>query len=233
MAGFNIAGIATGMLGWVWSIWFWLVVIFVFGMAALTILIWRKERRFMYPALEVIELGGGHFGINKTKAGWFRTERAFMGLWELGGPKELLIKDGWRDTRKVQGASNEDFNEINFKRGIVVGRKGDDPNIVFPISQFKYDDATRKKIDATCPSEMYDAAGEFVIKAYKETQTKGMQILQMVMPIIITIFLFLSVLVITQMVGRQLDSARGFYEKYIEGQGTRAANVQVAASNAP
>ena len=229
MAAFNIASMASGMLGWVWSIWFWLVVVFALGSTAIIILVWKKERQFRYPALEIVELGGGHFGIDKTKAGWFRTERALFGLWEIGGPKELLIKDGWRDTRKVQGASNEDFNEINQKRGIVVGRKGDDPRIVFPISQFGYTEETRKKIEATCPSEMYDAAGEYVIKAYKETQSKGMQIMQMVLPLVIAIFLFLAVLVIVQMVGRQLDSARGFYEKYIEARGT----AQVAVSNAP
>jgi len=133
----NMAGIAVR---WGSNILFWIlfltIIIFVlFGFAYL-----RKRKKYIYPFLELIDIGGGKVAFQMRKAGWFQ-KKWFLGLWDYGGDEELITDDN----RLIQEASSEDFHEINGRRGIVAVRKPDDPKILLPVNRAKLKEKTTGK----------------------------------------------------------------------------------------
>lgn len=163
--GVNFGGIGSAFLGWATSMLFWAVVGCLLLISFVIILKIKRWRKFVFPCVEVTGLGQGKVMLTSTKAGWFRSKTRFFGLWDYGGEQQLVTKDG----RKIQCASSVDYHDINGKRGIVVKRKDDDPEILVPLTSFKI--INPQLLGKIAPADYRDAAVNILEKYEKETMT--------------------------------------------------------------
>lgn len=175
---------------------FWLVAVFVLIIGSFGGLWLRKRKRLQYPALIHFETGGGKGGYINSKAGWFKSKTFLFGLWDYGKEEYLKLKDG----RKVQGASTEDFHEINGKKGIVCVQKEDDNNILVPIT--KTEIVNKKLLMQISPKEFRDASVDIIKQAENETRNRLEQVMQWVMLGGVIVFALIAIILITQMVQR-------------------------------
>ncbi len=172
----------------------WVAILFLLALVSIGGLYIRKVRKLVYPTLIFTNVGNGKMGIEKTKAGWYKSRTIFWGLWETGGERELKIKDG----RKVFGGSSIDFHDIDGKRGLVLQRKEDDPKILLPLTKMQL---TNREILATIASaDFRDAAVQIIDQATKETRNRTSEIVQWVLFGGVIIFALIAIIMIVQMV---------------------------------
>jgi len=62
-----------------------------------------------------------------------------------------------------------DYHEINGKRGLIVKRKDDDPEVLVPLSKFEV--ANEKLLSEIAPADYRDAAIDILDEKRKETLT--------------------------------------------------------------
>jgi len=166
MAIFNFGtGAITGMVyGWMSSMIFWGIILFIFIFLSFGLLIIRKRIRLKFPVLELIDLGSGKFATQLRKGGWFRSQTMFFGLIDHRGEDIFKLKD----SRIIANASSEDYHDIFGKKGFIVYRKGDDPKILIPINNLFLDEKDKQMIMAIAPADYRDFSVSLVDRATKE-----------------------------------------------------------------
>ncbi len=165
LGGINFGGLGSAMLGWATSLLFWAVIAIILFVVFIGVLKIRRWKRFAFPCVEVTGLGQGKIMLTSTKAGWFKSKRMFFGLIDYSGEQELITKDN----RKIQSASSVDYHDINGKRGIIVKRKDDDPEILVPLTSFKI--INPQLLAKIAPADFRDASVNILEKYEKETMT--------------------------------------------------------------
>lgn len=195
MAGIlGLGGIGGGFLNLVSTGVFWIIAIFLLGLATIGSLWIRKKRKLRYPAIILNDLGRGKMGIEHTRAGWFKSKSTFFGLWDYGKEEILKVKDG----RKIQSASTVDFHEIDGKRGLIAQKKSDDNLILVPLTRLKTEN--RELLARIAPADLRDASVDIVKQAEQETRNKWAEMAQWIIFGGLIIFSLISIILITQMV---------------------------------
>ena len=204
-------GVTDGVGGIAWS-WasssiFWIAIlgtglILLFGMLYI-----RKQKRLSIPVIEISNLGGGKAGIKYSKAGWFKS-RSLFGLIDYAGEQQIKMKDG----RTIQLGSSEDFHDINGKRGLLIQRKSDDPNILLPLNQAQCgqldieEGSLIKNVKLTnpnlimsiAPADYRDTAVKLNEQAERETMSKFMQYAPIIGGFIMVLVLLIVVILVIQ-----------------------------------
>lgn len=178
---------------------FWLLMIIGFLLGVFLILVIRKKRRLQYEAVEIVDLGSGKTSLNVLKCGWFGKKSYLRGLWWSG---REVMKTG--DGDFIENFSEEDYQEVNGKRGIVFYR---DPTsrILVPINKLEINN---KDLLATIPpAEFTDAAIDIVKDAEKETSGWKEKVIQLILWGTVIIFSLVAIIVIIQYVKTSQDKA--------------------------
>ena len=164
--GFDFGGIGGAIAGWGSSMLFWAVILFAIGLIFIGFLYVKKLFSYKFPVCEIVGVGEGKVMLEYSKAGWFKKKSFFFGLIQAGGEQEMRVKRGWR---KVQQVSSMDYHEINGKRGLIVKRKDDDPEVLVPLSKFEI--SNEKLLAEIAPADYRDAAIDILDEKRKETLT--------------------------------------------------------------
>lgn len=205
----DLGGIGGNALSW-FSTWiFWAIVLLCLFLGLIGGLWARKKRKLRYPAAELVPIGAGTLGIQITKCGYFRKKKILFGLLDYGGEEQLQLKDG----RKVINSSSEDFFEINGRRGPVVMRKGDDPEIVAQITNAQLDDKSQKLLMQIAPGDYRDAAEELITSAERETMKKWEKVMPYVAIGIIVLFAIIVIIVAIQFANNSMDKADAILQR--------------------
>ena len=216
--GVSLGGLGSSLLGWATSLLFWAIIAVIIFVTFIGILKIRQWRRFVFPCVEVTGLGQGKIMLTSTKAGWFKSKRMFFGLIDYSGEQEFITKD----KRKIQSASSIDYHDINGKRGIIVKRKDDDPEILVPLTQFQI---TNPKLLATiAPADFRDASVNILEKYEKETMTWWQQNGGMIVLAGVIIFALIALIIVFNFAKGESAAWREF--------ATASKNVVAVASNA-
>lgn len=152
----------------------------------------RRKRRMKFEGIEMVDLGKGHYGFNVVPCGWIGIKLWFRGLWWTG--REVMRTT---DNEIIMQFSEEDFQEVNGKRGIIFAR---DPvsRMLFPINKIRMEN---KELMATIPpAEYIDEAIAIVKDAEKETTDWKQKAIMWAVMGGIVIFALIAIIVITQMV---------------------------------
>lgn len=164
--GFNLGGMGGAIASWGSSMLFWVIIAFIIAIIFIGFLYIKKQFSYKFPVCEVVGVGEGKVMLEYSKAGWFKKKKFFFGLIEAGGEQEMRVKRG---SRKVQQVSSMDYHEINGKRGLLVKRKDDDPEVLVPLSKFLI--SNEKLLSEIAPADYRDAAIDILDEKRKETLT--------------------------------------------------------------
>jgi len=164
--GLDLGGIGGAIGSWGYSMLFWAIIAFIIGGIFVAFLYIKKQFSYKFPVCEVVGVGEGKVMLEYSKAGWFKKKSFFFGLIEAGGEQEMRVKRG---NRKVQQVSSMDYHEINGKRGLIVKRKDDDPEVLVPLSKFEI--SNEKLLAEIAPADYRDAAIDILDEKRKETLT--------------------------------------------------------------
>jgi len=180
----------------------WIVVILAVIGVTFGFLFLRKRKKLTFPAAEIVDLGSGKTSFNflgRKGAGWFGKKRAFFNLWDYG---DEIIRTNKGEI--VEQFSEEDFQEVNGKRGIIFYR---DPirRLLFPINKLKV--VNKDLVSAIAPAEYTDTGVEIIKANIKETKDKWAELAPYVALGLMAILLVISIVVITQMIGHSQDKA--------------------------
>lgn len=217
--GVNFGGIGSAMLGWATSILFWGIVGLLLFVGFIIMLKIRKLRKFVFPCIEVTGLGQGKIMLTSTKAGWFKSQKRFFGLLDVSGEQELITKDN----RKIQSASSIDYHDINGKRGIIVKRKDDDPEILVPLTSFQIKNP--ELLARIAPADFRDASVNILEKYEKETMTWWQQNGGIIVLAGVIIFALIALIIVFNFAKGESTAWREFAKT--------SKNVVVAASTFP
>ena len=213
-AGLNLGGAGQKALGVLTTGLFWIAVIIGILLLMFIVLKMKKKRKYKFPTIVQYDLGGGKIGIEKKKAGWFRSKKAFFGLFDYGGERRLELND----KRIIQQGSTQDFHEINHKRGLICYAKPDDPKVLLPIEKSVFinkvqlvTDTTGKVINKVlldmesiailikiAHADFRDTSSKIIQSAEQETLSKFNQFIQQFMPFIMMGVFLVSIIFIIQ-----------------------------------
>lgn len=154
-----------------WFIWVGVIlVLLVFGFVFIYV---RKKAKFTYQCLIVTEIGAGKIGVEKTKCGWFKSNKILNGYIEVSGERRLETVDG----RVVRMAGTDNFHEIDFKRGIICQAKSDDPKVLVPIERVEI--ANKNLITVIASADYRETSGQILAENSKE----GLALLDKLLPV--------------------------------------------------
>ena len=189
------SGIVTGIMGWATSMLFWALVLVGLFIGFVGMMIIRRNKRFMFPVLEIISLGQGKIRVNLGKGGWFKSKKMFFGLHDYAGEDEMLVKGKFLEpTRKVFYASSVDYHDIFGKRGLIVKRKDDDPEILVPLTKFEIKNLSL--IGEIAPADYRDAAVKILEEKQKETLSWWDENKALIISTIVFVFGIVSLIII-------------------------------------
>jgi hypothetical protein len=209
----GMGGMSSMVFGWFTSIAFWVVVaVILFAVLFLTLKV-KQNMKFQYPCLEITSLGKGKVSMVKTKAGWFKKHKIFFGLIDGHGEFELICK---ADKRKIFNASSEDYHEIDGKRGLIVKRKDDDPEILVPINDVEIKGL--KMINEIAPADYRDAAVDILERKQREITTWWDKNQQMVISTIVYIFGIIALVLIFNFAKGESTAWREFAQQRTAAQ---------------
>lgn len=223
--------IPAGILQWLINPIIWIVLILVVLGFVFMFLKIRVRRQLIFPAAELADFGNGKIGmyfLGKGGAGWFGTKQGPLGLWYYG---DKVLRN--KDMKIIQEFSEQDFQEINGKRGVVYFR---DPekHLLFPINKMKIDD--QQLTAGIAPATYVDTSAELLHQNERETQNAWDKYLPLVAVLGAAIVLLISIVVIVQFVNHQTDAANELFKQAgsacIEGAKTVCSQI-AGASNAP
>ena len=189
----NISGFSSKIFSWIITPLFWLFLLIFFIVGVLMILYIRRWKRYVYPTIEVVDLGNGKLGFNKLKSGWFGKKTYLRGLWWTG---EDVLRTNQGD--RIENFSTKDFQEVDGTRGVVCFRNQLRQNILVPISQLKLEN--EELIADIAPADYTDVAVDIVKDAAKETSDWRDKLIQFGQWALVIIFSLVAIIVITQMV---------------------------------
>lgn len=176
------------------------VVIFVVGFLFLFIL---KRKSLVFPSAEIVDLGSGKTCINclgKKSAGWLGKKKGFMRLWYTGD-KVMRLKSG----EIVEEFSEEDFQEVNARRGIIFYR---DPvsRLLFPISRLRV--TNRELVASIAPAVYTDTAVEIIRANEVETRDKWKELAPMLVMAGVIVFAIISMILIYQLFKHDISEGK-------------------------
>jgi len=181
----------------------WLGIIILFVGVGFGILFIRKRRKYLFPAAEVVDLGGqGKTNINflgKRGAGWFGKKVWFFKLLDTG---EKVMRDNKGTI--IEEFSEEDFQEVNGQRGVIFYR---DPirRLLFPINKLSVNN--KELVTDIAPASYTDTALDIIKSNLKETTDFKDRIMQIAIWALVVIFSLIAIILIIQMVGQAQDKA--------------------------
>lgn len=204
-------------MNWILSPILIVVIFVIFAVLVGGFLYLRKRKKLIFPAVEFVDLGSGRVNFNflgMKAAGWFGRKSKFFGLWD-SGDKVMKLKTG----EYVIDFSEEDFHEVNGRRGIVFYRNPANRQL-FPINDLSLTDnkekvisdkdkvysinnivVSNKDITATIADATFiDEGARLLQENERETTSKLDKILPILLFIGVIIFALVSIIVITQMV---------------------------------
>lgn len=188
---------------------FWMAFLVIFGIITVGAIFIRKNRKFKFPVLILNDLGGGKIGVEKTKAGWFKSQKVLFGLIDKGGERRLETKD----KRLVQQGSTEDFQEIGHTRGLIVMAKSDDPKILVPLKRLKLEN--KELLSAIAPADYRDASAKIISEAEKETKEGWEKIASVILYGLLGIILLVVIILTIQYSKSQMTAANEIYERAV------------------
>jgi len=221
----NIGSMGGTALGWFRSIFFW--VLFIFGFAVLTIVFLkvRKWRKLKIPVIETIKISNQRVAILQTKGGWFKTRSTFFGMYDYGGDDRFLLADG----REVQSVSAEDYQDVNGGKGLIVRRKGDDPQVLVPVHDLSFTPKSDALIMDVAPADYRDASSKILSRNETEAVSKFERTLTLILPyVMIGFFIVAMILTFQYARGSQSESWVKTLEAIKLAQENR--NVVIASS---
>lgn len=207
----NLSGVSNVVLSWLTSGFFWIIVSFILFCGLILYLWWKKRTRLKYPVLEIISFGNGKIGINKRKAGVFKSKQAFFGLWDYGNENCFKLDDG----RKILECSTDDLQDIFGKKGFIIRRKDDDAKTIVPISRITF--LNEKNLFEIASADFRDASVNIIQEARQETMGWFEKYGAYLVIGMIVIFFIISMMVITQFASRNVDKAYDLLMKVKEG----------------
>ncbi len=182
--------IVTGyIIKWIINPLMWLILILIFVAGILAILFIRKRRALKYEGFEITD-----YGINTDiKCGWFGSKWYLKGLWTTG-EERMFTSDG----EEILNFSEEDFIEINGKRGVPFMR---DPlsRRLFP-AKISVDKKSKALMAEVPPRSYIDAAVDILNDAAKETSEWKEKVIQFAAWALVVIFSLVAIIVIVQYV---------------------------------
>ena len=219
MVNFNLGGIGGTITGAMFTWGFWLIL----GIAIVGVLFgslyMRKKGKYTFPAIIFTNNGNGKVGVKFTRAGWFKSGKLLGGLIEIGGERRLEVKDG----RIIQQGSSSDFHELNFKAGLLVQEKHDDPKVLLPISKCDLNMDSKKMIMQIAPADYRDACSKIISDAEKETLSRWETIAQVLVFGLVAMILFISIILTIQYAKNTMTEANAihkealaFYDKVLQ-----------------
>lgn len=229
MSAFNLGGMG-GVIGQAMFSWFfWLIFGIVIVGVVFGSLVMRRKGKFIFPAVILTEMGNGKISIKYTRAGWFKSGKVLAGLIEVGGERRLETKDG----RTVQQGSSEDFHEINFKQGLVLKEKSDDPKILVPISRCELATNSRKMLLEIAPADYRDACSKIISDAEKESMSKWETIAQVMVFGFVGIILFISIILTIQYSKNTMSEAQAIHKEALAFYDKVLGRISTVPSTAP
>ena len=157
----------------------WIVVIFFLIFVMVGGLWIRKQRKLEYSCIVLRNTGNGKVDLKTMKAGWFKTNSMFFGLWDYGLEEELRTGGFRKPIDKIQGGSTIDFHEINGRRGLICRRKDDDPKILVPLTRLEVENDDL--LASVASVDLRDAAVNIIKRAEHETRSRTAEIVQWVL----------------------------------------------------
>ena len=175
-----VAGVDMGMLTkTLLSPIIWIVVVFFMVFVGIGALWIRKQKKLCYTCIVLRNTGNGKVDMKTMKAGWFKTNSSFFGLWDYGMEEELRTGGFRMPIDKIQGGSTVDFHEINGKRGLICRRKDDDPKILVPLTRLEVQNDVL--LASIANVDLRDAAVNIIKRAEHETRNRTAEIVQWVL----------------------------------------------------
>lgn len=172
-------------------LWFFILLILVAGIF-ISLLI-RKNKRLIYPVIEVVDLGNGKACLNNLMAGYYGKKLHLKGLWWTG--EEILrVKSG----EIIRDLSSTDFKEIDNKRGIVVVRDMFDSRILVPVSKIEI--KGKELLIEIAPSSYVEACVDSFKDAVEETTDFKDKLLSYGVMALLIIFSLMAIIFIIQYV---------------------------------
>jgi len=216
--GLNLGGVGGTITGAMMSWGFWLIMAVVVFAVIFGSLYMRKKGKFLFPTIIFTDNGNGKVGIRYTRSGWFKSKKILGGLIDVSGERRIEVKDG----RIVQQGSSSDFHELNFKAGLLLREKADDPKILIPISRCELTDKSRKMISEIAPADYRDACSKIISDAETESMSKWQAMAQMLVFGLVGMILFICVILTIQYSKNAMTEANAihkealaFYEKVL------------------
>lgn len=201
MGSLGVTNMSGSIMGWFQSGIFWVVITLSLTVGLLLFLKIRKSRMLKYACLEIIPFGNGKIGINRTKAGIFKSKSKFGGLWDYGTDFKFKTKDN----RIILDATTRDLHDLFGSKGFIVTRKPDDPKVLVPLARFKIENAFL--LGEIAPADFRDASVNILEDAREETLKGIEKYLPYIMLGGIIIFFAISMMVATQFFDRTVDKA--------------------------
>jgi len=212
--------IVGGIFGWGWTVF---LIFLVVGIIVLFFIggLWiAQQRKFSIPLLEIISLGEGKIAVQISKAGWFKRKRALFGLLEVGGETICLCKDG---KRRIHNVSSEDYHEINGKRGLIVKRKDDDPDILVPISRTEV--KNYNLLFEIAPADYRDVAVEILDEKKREAYSWWDENKGVLISIGVFVLMFVAMIVFFKFMQAESEGWRETAEKIMSNLGSKASST--------
>jgi len=208
-------------LSFLWSWVFWLIFAFLVVGVTFGSLYFRKKRKYTYPCLVLNNIGSGKLGVEKKKAGWFKTNKLLFGLIDHSGERRLEVNDG----RIVQQGSTQDFHEIGFKRGLIVRAKDDDPKVLVPIKRAEIKNG--ELLESIAPADYRDASEKIMREAQKETISNMERIMTIVGFMLIVIVLFICIILVIQFANNNIQEANKILDEALKAKQDIANKINV------
>lgn len=219
----DLSLISSSILVWMRSWIFWTAIILGFFILTFGALFIRKRRKYVYPTLEITDLGDGKMGIKKSKAGWFKSKTWLFGLWDYAGEDVMRLRTGWLEKdRRILDASSEDFHDIFGKRGMVVQRKPDDPAVLVPVSKMRV--KNDHLLNEIAPADFRDASNKLIDDAKNETISKLEKYLPYITFGALAVIFFVSLIIVVQFSKQSIVEAKSIVIETARATGTAIAS---------
>lgn len=225
----SLAGVGGTFMGMASSWLFWILIVFftvgtVFGSLWL-----RKRAKFIFPAIILQDIGNHKVNVMFTKVGWFKSKKILGGLFDYSGERRLEAKDG----RMVQKGSTSNFHEVNYKAGLILREKADDPKILLAIDHLELDKKSLDILYSIAPAEYRDACSIINADAEKESMSKWETLAQVMVFGFLGIILFICIILVIQYSKGQMAEADKIYQQalqFYEKTSSRLSTVPVSTA---
>jgi len=218
-------GSITGSIGtYAKSGMFWLIVIVVVVVAVGFFYLYMTRRsKLKYNCIELISFGNGKVGMNKTKAGIFKSHTTFFGLMDYG--PEFVVKTA--DGKIIQKARTSHLHDIFGKKGFICVRKTEDPKILVPIGKVKLSNLL--VLFDIAPANYRDASTQIFNEAVNETKGTWEKLLPYIAVGIVVVLTIISIVINMQMTNNTVNKVGSMLIQGCQNQ----QNVKPAGTTAP